>query len=303
MKPSRLYFLFFIMFLFVLTGCSDDGTKPFSSPEKQIEVSPGNAPSNEVKTDPKVQDMVLIPAGDFIMGSVDEEVNADEKPSHKVFVDSFYIDRHEVTNSQYQKFILATGHPAPFVDKPWAEPYNWKGTAYPDEKGKHPVVLVSWDDAQAYARWAGKRLPTEAEWEKAVRGNLVSKKYPSGDQLEMSQANFDKGFLRENALQPVESYPAGVYGLHEMAGNVWEWCQDWYDEKYYKVSSGKNPAGPDGGVYRVLRGGSWVNDKEFLRCAQRGKNVPDGKSHVVGFRCALSTAPQILAHEARIPNL
>jgi formylglycine-generating enzyme required for sulfatase activity len=176
------------MFLFVLTGCSEDGAPFFSSPEEQIEVSPENAPSSAVTADPKVQDMVFIPAGEFIMGSADEEVNADEKPSHKVFVDSFYIDRHEVTNSQYQKFILATGHPAPFFDRPWAEPYNWKGTAYPDGKGNHPVVLVNWADAQSYARWAGKRLPTEAEWEKAVRGSLVSKKYPSGDQMEMSDA-------------------------------------------------------------------------------------------------------------------
>jgi len=285
------------MFLIILTGCSDDGSTSFSSPGKQVQPSPQNEPTNAVKTDPKVQDMVFIPAGEFIMGSVDEEVNADEKPSHTVFVDSFYIDRHEVTNSQYQKFILATGHPAPFVDRPWAEPYNWKGTAYPDGKGNHPVVLVSWDDAQAFARWAGKRLPTEAEWEKAVRGSLVSKKYPFGDQLEMSQANFDKGFLRENALQPVESFQPSGYGLYDMAGNVWEWCQDWYDEKYYKASPGKNPPGPDGGVYRVLRGGSWTNDKEFLRCAQRGKNVPDGKSHVIGFRCALSAEPQIKAHK------
>jgi len=298
MKPSRLYFPFFIIFLFVLTGCSDAGAPFTSSPEKQIEASPGNAPSNAVKTDPKVQDMVFIPAGEFIMGSVDEEVNADEKPSHKVFVDSFYIDRHEVTNSQYQKFILATGHPAPFVDTPWAEPYNWKGTAYPEGKGNHPVVLISWDDAEAYARWARKRLPTEAEWEKVMRGNLVSKKYPWGDQMEMSHANFDKGSLRENALQPVESYQPGGYGLYDMAGNVWEWCQDWYDERYYKTSPAKNPPGPDGGVYRVMRGGSWVNDKEFLRCAQRGKNVPDGKSHIIGFRCALSAEPQILAHES-----
>ena len=303
MKPSRCCFPFLILFILFLTGCDTDGLMSASSAGKQPQTaSEKSPPSTAVTTNPKVQDMVFIPAGEFIMGSIDEEVKADEKPAHTVFVDSFYIDRHEVTNSQYQKFILATGHPAPFVDKPWAEPYNWKGTAYPEGKANHPVVLISWDDAQAYARWAGKRLPTEAEWEKAVRGNLVSKKYPFGDRLEMNHANFDKGFLRENALQPVESYQPSGNGLYDMAGNAWEWCQDWYDAKYYKSSPPKNPAGPDGGVYRVLRGGSWVNDKEFLRCAQRGKNVPDGKSHIIGFRCALSAEPHILAHKSRTLN-
>jgi formylglycine-generating enzyme required for sulfatase activity len=144
-----------------------------SSRRKQPQTFPGNAPSNAIKTNPKNQDTVFIPSGDFIMGSVDEDVNADEKPAHRVFVDSLYIDWHEVTNSQYQKFILATNQPAPFVDTPWAKPYNWKGTVYPKGKGNYPVVLVSWDDARAYAQWAGNRLPTEAEWEKAMRGKFL----------------------------------------------------------------------------------------------------------------------------------
>jgi formylglycine-generating enzyme required for sulfatase activity len=290
------------MFCVLLTGCNKDSSSSLPSPAKRLPEASVPSPPATVTTDPKVPDMVFIPAGEFIMGSVDEEVNADEKPAHKVFVNAFYIDRHEVTNSQYQKFIRATGHPAPFVDRPWAAPYDWNGTEYPAGKGNHPVVLVNWDDAAAFAHWIGKRLPTEAEWEKAARGGLVSKKYPFGDQIEMSHANFDKGFLRENTLQPVASFQPGGYGLYDMAGNVWEWCQDWYDEKYYKASPGNNPGGAAAGVYRVMRGGSWANDKEFLRCAQRGKNVPDGKSHIVGFRCALSAEQHIMAHESRPAN-
>ena len=234
-------------------------------------------------------DMVFIAAGVCAIGSDEHEAKNDEMPRHTVYLSAFYIDRHEVTNIEYQQFVLATGHPPPFVDRPWAEPYNWKGTAYPDGAGCLPVVLVSWHDAQAYAQWAGKRLPTEAEWEKASRGGLVNLKYPFANDLELHQANFDKGLIRRKRLLPVGSFKPNGYGLYDTAGNVWEWCQDWYDEDYYKISSNQNPPGPEQGLYRVLRGGSWLNDKKFLRCSQRGKNVPEYKSYTLGFRCALST--------------
>ena len=193
-----------------------------------------------------------------------------------------------MTNMQYQRFVLATGRPAPFVDRPWAEPYNWKGSAYPEGKGNYPVVLVSWEDAQTYAGWIGKRLSTEAEWEKAARGVLARKKIPYGDTLEMSNANYDKGFLREKEMKPVGSFEPNSFGLYDMSGNVWEWCRDWYEDTYYKNSLKQDPQGPPEGMYRVYRGGSWVNDNNFLRCSQRGKIAPDSRSHLIGFRCALS---------------
>jgi formylglycine-generating enzyme required for sulfatase activity len=268
---------------FLFSGCSASNRET-----EQLQSSALSDPAAY----PEIKGMVLIPAGPFSMGSDTDpaELSADEKPLHTVFLDAYYIDKYEVTNAQYQLFILATGRPAPFVDRFWAEPYNWKGTDYPAGHGNYPVVLVSWEDAQAYAAWMKKRLPTEAEWEKAARAQLIGKQYPYGDTLKNNQANFDRGFFRENKLKPVGSFEPSSFGLYDMAGNVWEWCQDWYADTYYKNSPAQNPRGPAEGLYRVNRGGSWVNDERYLRCSQRGKNTPDCRSHILGFRCALSAA-------------
>jgi formylglycine-generating enzyme required for sulfatase activity len=241
-------------------------------------------------------DMARIPAGEFSMGSAAQDANADEKPVHTVYVSAFFIDRFEVTNAQYRDFILATGHSPPRVEAAWAEPYNWTGDMYPPGTGNNPVVLVSWHDAVAYAAWADKRLPTEAEWEKAARSGLAGKVFPYGDTIEASQANFFISYLRARELRPVGSFKPNAFGLYDMAGNVWEWCRDWYSPGYYRKSAAENPAGPLHGENKVFRGGSWKNDKQFLRCAQRGKNSPDYKSPVVGFRCARS-ADQSAASE------
>lgn len=235
--------------------------------------------------------MVLIPAGQFTMGADDADARGDEKPAHAVYLDAFYIDRYEVTNRQYREFILATGRPAPRIEQPWAGPYNWNGTDFPEGRADHPVVLVSWDDACQYCAWVGKRLPTEAEWEKAARGGLAAARYPRGDDISLEDGNYDKGLLHKRQLTRVGSFAPNGYGLHDMAGNVWEWCRDWYSESYYRESPKNNPAGPEEGLYRLFRGGAWINDEKFLRCSRRGKNTPDYKSHAVGFRCALS-APQ-----------
>ena len=234
--------------------------------------------------------MVLIPSGEFIMGAGnnDADARADEKPQHKVYLEAYYIDRYEIRNKDYRNFILAQGFPAPYVDQEWAKPYNWEGTSYPVGRGDDPVVLVSWKDAQAYAAWAGKRLPSEAEWEKASRGGLIGQNYPLGNSLELDHASFDKGLLRSKEISPVGTYKPNNYGLYDMAGNVWEWCQDWYAQDYYKEAPAKNPQGPSEGLYRIFRGGSWMASEKALRCSQRGKNVPEYKSHTVGFRCALS---------------
>jgi formylglycine-generating enzyme required for sulfatase activity len=244
--------------------------------------------------------MVLIPAGTFQMGS--DKGDVDELPIHTVYLDAFYIDEHEVTNEQYKKFVRATGHSEPeglgYTDiygelksnfKPWDDlSFN---------QPNQPVVCVSWDDAVAYAKWAGKRLPTEAEWEKAARGGLVDMKYPWGDdEPDDNKANFadrntnfdwsdksvDDGYIYP---APVGSYFPNVYGLYDMAGNVWEWCADWYDETYYNYSPQRNPTGPDTGTKRVLRGGSWYRAVHTIRCAERVSDVPTNSLNIVGFRC------------------
>ncbi len=235
-----------------------------------------------------VEGMIYVPAGPFIMGTDDPEAKNDTRPQHTVSVDGFYLDRYETTNRQYREFVIATGYRAPFFDASWARDFNWNGSDYPHGRGDYPVVLVSWHDACAYAAWMGKRLPTEAEWEKAARSGLTSQPFPYGQTIGFSQANFYKGLIRGKKISPVGAHRPNSFGLYDMAGNVWEWCHDWYHEAYYSVSPGNNPSGPDDGFYRVFRGGSWMNDKKFLTCYYRGRNVPDYKSTTVGFRCAMT---------------
>ena len=211
------------------------------------------------------------------MGDSFNEGPADELPVHTVYLDAFYIDKYEVTNALYKKFMEATGHRTPGY---WTNPsYN-----QPDQ----PVVGVSWDDAEAYARWSGKRLPTEAEWEKAARGGLVGKRYPWGNDISHNDANYSgiSGTDIWNGPAPVGKFPPNGYGLYDMAGNVWEWVADRYLSNYYSISPQNNPTGPDTGSYRVLRGGSWDYDTYFLRCARRYYYGPTDTRYDVGFRCA-----------------
>ena len=223
-------------------------------------------------------EMILIPAGEFIMGSPEGEgSDDDEHPQHTVFLDAFYIDKREVTNAQYKQFMRATGHKAPSY---------WNDEKY--NQPNQPVVGVTWHDAVAYAKWAEKRLPTEAEWEKAARGGLVGKKYPWGDSISHDDANYSDTGGRDqwSKTSPVGSFPPNGYGLYDMAGNVWEWCADWYDSNYYSISPSENPAGPSSGSYRVLRGGSWYGAQLSIRCAHRGRRGARGMHGSLGFRCA-----------------
>jgi formylglycine-generating enzyme required for sulfatase activity len=219
--------------------------------------------------------MVLVPAGEFWMGSDASDPNADdnEKPRHKVYLDAYYIDKYEVTNALYRRFMDATGRSAP----KWWNNSNFNGPT-------QPVVGVSWHDADAYCKWAGKRLPTEAEWEKAARGT-DGRKYPWGDQWDPSKANAES---RAGKTAPVGSYPSGVspYGAHDMAGNVSEWVADWSGSGYYQRSPERNPTSPATGRFKVLRGGSWDHKPIGLRAALRYGNTPDYRDYYVGFRCA-----------------
>ncbi len=228
--------------------------------------------------------MVLIPAGTFTMGSNDGE--SDEKPPHQVSVAAFYMDKYEVTVAQYQKFLAA--NPAQ------TKPDNWTEQS---QNANRPVVYVSWHDAVKYCEWLSKqrgkrvRLPTEAEWEYAARGGLSGKKYPWGDGISATNANYDADNSRswnwENAkryLRDVGSYSANNYGLHDMAGNVWEWCSSLYKPYPYSRNDDRENLSTTGP--RVLRGGSWNDNSSNLRCALRGLSAPTDRGNDVGFRCA-----------------
>ena len=270
----------------------DDGRQPFTY-TVNVEISEG---------------MVLIPAGEFQMGSNDDEAQNDEQPVHTVHINAFFMDEHEVTNSEYKAFLLENPnwqkkqidkrfHNGEYL-KHWSDDNN-----YPSGKADHPVTYVSWYAAMAYAEWAGKRLPTEAEWEYAARGGLAEKKYPLGNTISTRQANYNNHVGDTTA---VGRYAANGYDLYDMAGNVWEWCLDEYDADFYFVSrDSRNPISGARTIQwildnfknilakssRVLRGGSWFNSAPALRVADRGGVTPTYARGTVGFRCARAVTP------------
>ncbi len=209
-------------------------------------------------------------------------------PAHDVVVDKFWIDTTPVTNRQFAEFIKDTG----YITTATAERQpDWMTHACPGRE-EHPVVLVSWLDAEAYARWANKRLPTEAEWEKAARGGLSGKKYPWGDEAPAKDRVNWMQMHREGEGLPttvVGTFPPNRFGIFDMVGNVWEWCQDWYDDDTYGKEGRRNPSGPETGIYRVRRGASWnVREAFRLRCTNRGAMPPKRYHPNLGFRCARS---------------
>ncbi len=257
---------------------------------------------------------VEIPAGAFAMGAADGE--DDERPVRRVVLDRFHIAAHQVTNAQYAEFVRNTGHRAPDVrDLPsfvsptaeaafreLASPYIWRGGDLPRDRGLHPVTLVTHADAVAYCVWLGTRLgkavrlPSEAEWERAGRGGVEGRRYPWGDQPDPSRSNYlpDSGLKRMRGTRPVGTFPANGFGLHDMAGNVWEWVADWYAHDAYATLGDTNPAGPMSGSMRVLRGGSWVtHDTLQLRCSYRHKVPPDTYAYSIGLRVAYTETPDI----------
>jgi len=252
-----------------------------------------------------------------MMGSEEDD---DEKPVHEVYLDAFYMDKHQVTVAKFKAFVEATGCKTDAEKQGYS--YVWDGKELVQKKGihwqhnakgelvvssdmNHPVIRVSWNDAQAYAKWAGKHLPTEAEWEYAARSGAKGYTYSWGNEAPRGKKGgniadealkrvfkdwtvwegYDDGFVY---TAPVGSFEPNEFGLYDMTGNVWEWCKDWYDENYYKTrpNPDRNPKGPSTGQYRVLRGGSWNYNPRLVRCAYRLRFTPTVQYGNVGIRCA-----------------
>ena len=244
---------------------------------------------------PEIDGMAYIPEGEFTMGSkgrleqgydggdgrVGLEVGVDEIPLHTVMVKGFYMDRFEVSNSQYRKFLDATGREAPVDSVASDAPYNWRDGNYPEGEDNHPVINVTWNDADAYCRWVGKRLPTEVEWEKSCRGT-DGRRWSFGN-------NFISHFVNTHELdlkwsQAVGSFPEdrSPYGIYDMSGNVSEWTGSWYNP-YHGSSLKRETFGENN---KVIRGGAWLTDNLTARCARRNFAIPEKKHRTLGFRCA-----------------
>lgn len=292
------------------------------------DVGPAPAPQRE----PDPEGMVPVPAGRFAMGDHhgDGEPGDGERPVHDVELAAYRIDATAVTNADFAAFVAETGHltdaedlgvgavlhlavppGSPYVSHaleatPWwlaVEGADWAHPEGPDssvaDRADHPVVHVSWRDATAYAAWAGKRLPTEAEWERAARGGLEGRRYPWGDERTPGgrwRCNIWQGdFPRSNTLDdgwlttaPVAAYEPDGWGLRQAVGNVWEWCADWFDPTYYARSPLLAPTGPTTGTHKVMRGGSYLCHDSYCRryrVAARTANTPDSASANLGFRC------------------
>ncbi len=285
-----------IMIALCLTGAASivqaldvsDVTREWTPAGKQLAVERAKLPAHD--------DMVRVPAGWFLMGSdkkVDKNAYPAELPQRKVYLDDYEIDKYEVTTVQFLKFVLATNR-APLID------WQYDGGNFQETMASHPVMHVSWDEAEAYCKWAGKRLPTEAEWEKAARGE-DGRIYPWGNQMAgLSRANFGRtglsGPVRDRPerllLYPpiisVDKYDNAVspYGVFQLSGNVAEWVADWYDPKYYASAPERNPKGPEKGTQRAFRGGGWIDSTPSVRATQRNGTDPKTKMNWMGFRCA-----------------
>lgn len=237
--------------------------------------------------------MVLVQAGPFPMGVPpgDRDGGRDEYPRHEVSLDAFYIDKYEVTNGRYLEFVKATGHRTP--QHPTDPSRNvWRGGLMPESIADRPVINADWYDADAYCQWAGKRLPTEAEWEKAARGT-DDRRFPWGNvEPTPKHLNYNQRWIGEKTLMPVGSYEAGKspYGAYDMAGNVWEWVADWYDPMYYEKSPARNPKGPATGTRKVLRSSGWQVETPLVRIFTRVPSDPLVRNDSTGFRCAADAA-------------
>lgn len=296
--------------------------------------APGQVPGERPLAPTK---MVLIPAGVFTMGTDDPQIKQDgEAPARRVAIDAFYMDAYEVSNAEFEKFVNSTGYlteAEKFGDSfvfegmlseqvktdiqqavaaaPWWLPVkgaNWRHPEGPDStvrhRPDHPVLHVSWNDAVAYCTWAGKRLPTEAEWEYSCRGGLQNRLFPWGNKLQPKgqhyaniwQGEFPVTNTGEDGFRgtaPVDAFPPNGYGLYNIVGNAWEWTSDWWTI-HHSVEKTLNPKGPPSGKDRVKKGGSYMCHKSYCyryRCAARSQNTPDSSASNLGFRCAADRQP------------
>jgi sulfatase modifying factor 1 len=223
-------------------------------------------------------ELMFIPAGEFIMGSDDTSAEDDARPSHTIYLDAYYIYKMPVTVGQFRNFCTATGHTMP-------PSFGWEW------EDNHPIVNVTWHEAQAYGQWAGVRLPTEAQWEKAARGT-DGRRYSWGNKWDAENCQWHRlKYGDAGTPSRVGSYPQGAspYGVQDMVGNVWEWCADWYDPGYYLKTPDRNPQGPTSGTERVMKGCSWADDFLYFpinfACAHRDKKGPGNRYILEGFRC------------------
>ena len=231
----------------------------------------------QTRLEPAPEGMVLIPGGTYFMGSNDHQRIA--KPKHPVTIDPFYMDTHEVSNQEYHQFCMSTGHKLPEF---WGMEIYKSGLNYPD----HPVVGVSQFNATEYAEWAGKRLPTEAEWEYAARADVEDISYPYGEKAHRSRARFNDP-LAEKGPVKTGSYSPNSFGLYDMSGNAWEWVSDWFSEDYFQESPETNPAGPSQGSFRVLRGGGWHSGPGCTSVHHRNGLPTHWVDIAGGFRCVI----------------
>ncbi len=318
----RMYILTLLLLCVSLSACGGTAMPDVEETDQTaMTVTPAALPTViSVPSTAPPTIMILVPAGPFTMGSDTDAALTeclkfeddcsfrsfeDEKPIHTVTLDTFYIDQYEVTNAQYRQCNEAGD-----CQIPGCADYE------DEERDDHPVICVTWDQANRYCRWRDARLPTEAEWEKAARGT-DERVYPWGDTFEDNRTNFcdrncEKDFLANKDYDdgsaetaPIGSYSNGVspYGAYDMAGNVWEWVGDWYDTGpgsdrynpqgyyYYANSPAQNPQGPDDGDFKVIRGGGWFDNGYAARTANRRYLEPDGLSADIGFRC-VATVPK-----------
>jgi formylglycine-generating enzyme required for sulfatase activity/tRNA A-37 threonylcarbamoyl transferase component Bud32 len=273
--------------------------------EQKPEQNTATTASKDIQNPKDGYELVYIPAGEFMMGSPDKEGDSNEHPRHKVYLDGYYIGKYEVTNAQFKRFIDSTGYVTDAERKGegyglmskdgselgWVEGLDWRSPRYPgdsiDKMMDYPVTQISWNDAKAYADWAGLRLPTEAQWEKAARGGTNTRYWwVGGASHDYANCYGTGGKDQWDKTCPVGSFPANGYGLYDTAGNVCEWCSDWYGKAYYGKNYVRNPKGPSQAESRVVRGGSWLNSPASMRSACRIKRTPGYSSVDIGFRCA-----------------
>jgi len=274
LKFSFLLFICCTSLLILLMGCSASSHSPSSNG------------SNDDST--IIGDMVNIPGGEFRMGSPPNMFNANERPIHTVWLDGYYMNLYEVTNAEYASFLCdSTGGLEHwyFGMEIVREDDRFRAAVGKDD---YPVRFVKWEDAAAYAEWLGGRLPTEAEWEKAARGPNDERIFPWGFHIYLGQANFSNqsGGIWKVGTATGKSY----YGCWDMAGNVWEWTADWYDEHYYSASPYRNPPGAAAGEEKTVRGGAYHNNEFYVRCAIRWPLDPNMRYGEVGFRCVVDSA-------------